>query len=54
MPVISYNTYTLYINMALKKYPYLFLYNSDRYNNAYKFKNLDLYFGCGKKYTEEK
>ena len=33
---------------------YLFLYNSDRYNNAYEFKNSGLYPECEKKHTEGK
>ena len=38
-PVIPYDARTPYINVALKEYPYLSLYNSDRYNDAYEFKN---------------
>jgi len=53
-PVIPYDARNPYINVALKEYPYLFLYNSDRHNDIYEFKNSDLYSECGKKYTEEK
>jgi len=34
MPVDPYDTCVLYINMTLKEYPYLFLFNNDRYNNG--------------------
>ncbi len=52
--IISYDIHTPYINVALKEYSYLSLYNSDKYNNIYKFKNLDLYSKCEKKHTKEK
>ncbi|GBB99930.1 hypothetical protein RclHR1_03690003 [Rhizophagus clarus] len=53
-PVILYDACTSYINVALKKYLYLFLYNSSRHNNAYEFKNLDLYPGCEKEHNKGK
>ena len=40
--------------MALKEYPYLFLYNSDRHNDAYEFKNSGLYPECEKEHNKEK
>ncbi|CAG8696388.1 13352_t:CDS:2, partial [Funneliformis mosseae] len=45
-PVILYDACAPYINVTLNEYPYLFLYNSDRYNDAYKFKNSDLCLEC--------
>ena len=33
MPVIPYDARAPYINVALKEYPYLSLYNSDRHMN---------------------
>ncbi len=54
MPVILYNAYIFYINMNLKKYSYLSLFNSDKYNDRYKFKNLGLYSRCKKEYNKEK
>ena len=53
-PVISYDACASYINITLKEYPYLFLYNSDRHNNAYEFKNLGLYPRCKKEHNKEK
>src|SRR6266496_1246472 len=53
-PVIPYEARAPYINVALKEYPYLSLYNSDRHNDAYEFKNSGLCPGCGKKHTEGK
>ena len=40
--------------MALKEYPYLSLYNSDRHNDAYKFKNSGLCPGCEKEHSKGK
>ncbi|RGB39363.1 hypothetical protein C1646_754604 [Rhizophagus diaphanus] len=52
--VILYEACTPYINMALKKYPYLSLYNSNRYNDVYKFKNSDLCPECEKEHNNGK
>ncbi|CAG8444817.1 16868_t:CDS:1, partial [Funneliformis mosseae] len=38
MLVIPYDTHTPYISVILKEYPYLFLYNSDKHNDAYELK----------------
>ncbi|CAG8812284.1 11207_t:CDS:1, partial [Dentiscutata erythropus] len=54
MPAIPYDARAPYINVALKEYPYLSLYNSDRHNDAYEFKNSGLCPGCGEKHTEGK
>ncbi|RIA99098.1 hypothetical protein C1645_811834 [Glomus cerebriforme] len=51
-PVILYNARTPYINVALKEYPYLSLYNSDRHNDAYEFKNSGLCPGCEKEHNK--
>ncbi len=40
--------------MILKEYFYLSLYNSDRHNDTYEFKNSDLYSECEKKHTKRK
>ena len=40
--------------MALKEYPYLSLYNSDRHNDAYEFKNSGLCPGCEKEHNNGK
>ncbi len=48
MPVIPYDFHAFYINVALKEYPYLSLFNSDRHNDGYEFKNSGLYPGCEK------
>ncbi len=53
-PVIPYDARAPYINVALKEYPYLSLYNSDRHNDAYEFKNSGLCLECEKKHTEGK
>src|SRR5436305_12307558 len=52
--VIPYEPRAPYTNVALKEYPYLSLYNSDKHNDAYEFKNSGLCPGCGKKHTEGK
>ncbi len=54
MLVILYNAYALYSNVTLKKYPYLFLYNSDKCNDRYEFKSSDLYLRCEKEHNKEK
>ena len=52
--VVLYDAYISYINVVLKEYPYLSLYNSNRHNDIYEFKNSDLYSKCRKKYIERK
>ncbi|PKY56466.1 hypothetical protein RhiirA4_476785 [Rhizophagus irregularis] len=51
--VIPYDARAPYINVALKKYPYLSLFNSDIHNDRYEFKNSGLCPGCGKKHNKE-
>jgi len=53
-PVIPYDARAPYINVALKEYPYLSLYNSDRHNDAYEFKDLGLCPGCEKEHNKGK
>ena len=53
-PVIPYEARAPYINVALKEYPYLSLYNSDRHNDAYEFKNSGLCPGCEKEHNNGK
>ena len=53
-PVISYDACASYINVTLKEYPYLSLYNSDRHNDAYEFKNSGLCPGCEKEHNKGK
>ncbi len=50
--VILYDTYTFYINVVLKECFYLFLYNNSRFQNRYKFKNLDIYSRCEKEHNK--
>ncbi|RIA80851.1 hypothetical protein C1645_837948 [Glomus cerebriforme] len=52
MLVIPYDAHTLYINMTLKENPYLFLFNSNRHNDGYEFKNSGLCPRCEKEYRE--
>ncbi len=54
MLIISYNTRAPYINVVLKEYPYLSLYNSNRHNDAYEFKNSGLCPGYEKEHNKEK
>jgi hypothetical protein len=54
IPVILYNACAYYINVAFKEYLYLSLYNSNKYNDAYEFKNLGLCLGCEKEHNKEK
>ncbi len=54
LPIIPYNACISYINITLKKYLYLFLYNSNRYNDTYEFKNSDLCLGYKKEHNKEK
>ena len=55
MPIIPYDACAFYINVALKKYPYLFLFNSDRHNNnGYEFKSLGLCPKCEKEHDKGK
>jgi hypothetical protein len=54
MSVILYDARASYINVVLKEYPYLSLFNNDRHNNGYKFNNYGLYPGCGKKHDKGK
>ena len=53
-PVIPYDARAPYINVALKEYPYLSLYNSDKHNDAYEFKNLGLCPECEKEHNKGK
>jgi hypothetical protein len=41
-PVIPYDARASYINVALKKYPYLSLFNSDKHNDGYDHMNLKI------------
>ncbi len=54
MLIILYDIHAFYINIALKEYPYLSLYNSDKYNNEYEFKNSDLCSEYKKEYNKGK
>jgi hypothetical protein len=54
LAVIPYDARAPYINVALKEYPYLSLYNSDIHNDAYEFKNSGLCPGCGKEHNKGK
>ncbi|CAB4431595.1 unnamed protein product [Rhizophagus irregularis] len=51
-PVILYDAHAPYINMTLKEYSYLSLYNSDRYNDRYEFKSSGLCLGCEKEHDK--
>src|SRR2546429_9930398 len=53
-PVILYDACAPYINVALKEYPYLSLYNSDRHNVGYEFKSSGLYSRCEKEHNNGK
>ncbi|CAB4391744.1 unnamed protein product [Rhizophagus irregularis] len=53
-PVTQYGARAPFINVALKEYSYLSLYNSDKHNDVYEFKNLDLCPRCEKKHNEGK
>src|SRR6266542_250277 len=53
-PVIPYDARAPYINVTLKEYPYLSLYNSDRHNDGYEFKSSGLCPGCGKEHDKGK
>ncbi|RIA82562.1 hypothetical protein C1645_743700 [Glomus cerebriforme] len=52
-PVIPYDARASYINVALKEYPYLSLFNSDIHNDGYEFKNSGLCPG-GKEHNKGK
>ena len=52
--VIPYEPRAPYTNVALKEYPYLSLYNSDKHNDAYEFKNSGLCPGCEKEHNKGK
>lgn len=52
--VILYNVYASYINAVLKEYHYLFLYNNNRFQDKYEFKNSNIYFECEKKHNKRK
>src|SRR5205814_8715715 len=52
--VIPYEPRAPYTNVALKEYPYLSLYNSDKHNDAYEFKNSGLCPGCEKEHSKGK
>ena len=54
MPVIPYDAHAPYINVALKEYPYLSLFNNDRHNDGYEFKNYGLCPGCEKEHNKGK
>src|SRR6266480_1841447 len=49
MPVIPYDAY---INVVLKEYPYLSLYNSGRIQDRYEFKNSGMCPGCEKEHNK--
>ncbi|CAG8467640.1 19866_t:CDS:2, partial [Rhizophagus irregularis] len=49
-----YDARTPYINVTLKEYFYLSLFNSDRHNDRYEFKNSGLCPECGKKHDKGK
>ncbi|CAB4438498.1 unnamed protein product [Rhizophagus irregularis] len=53
-PVIPYDACTPYINVTLKEYSLLSLYNSDRYNDEYEFKSSGLCPGCEKEHDKGK
>src|SRR3954465_11312442 len=52
--VIPYDARASYINMTLKEYSYLSLYNSNRHNDEYEFKSSGLYSECEKEHNKEK
>src|SRR6266496_3844634 len=52
--VVPYDARASYINVSLKEYPYLSLFNSDRHNDGYEFKSSGLCPGCGKKHDKGK
>ncbi|PKK56986.1 hypothetical protein RhiirC2_798896 [Rhizophagus irregularis] len=52
--VTPYDARAPYINVALKEYPYLSLFNSDRHNDGYEFKNSGLCPGCEKEHDKGK
>ncbi|CAI2199533.1 11351_t:CDS:1, partial [Funneliformis geosporum] len=52
--VIPYDARAPYINVALKEYPYLSLFNSDIHNDGYEFKNSGLCPRCGKEHNKGK
>ncbi|CAI2187219.1 17241_t:CDS:2, partial [Funneliformis geosporum] len=52
--VILYDACTFYINVTLKEYPYLSLFNSDIHNNGYEFKNSGSCLGCKKEHNKGK
>ena len=54
MPVIPHDSYAPYINVTLKEYPYLSLFNSDIHNDRYEFKNSGLCLECEKEHNKGK
>jgi hypothetical protein len=44
--ILKISIYYINYKSILKEYSYLFLYNSDRYNDGYEFKSLGLCSGC--------
>ena len=46
IPVIPYDACAPYINVTLKEYPYLSLFNSNKHNDGYEFKSSSLYSEC--------
>ncbi len=50
--IILYDAHIPYIFIILKEYLYLFLFNSNRYNDRYEFKNLNLYLECEKEHNK--
>src|SRR6266496_987801 len=52
--VIPYEARAPYINVALKEYPYLSLFNSDRHNDGYEFRSSGLCPGCEKEHDKGK
>ena len=51
-PIIPYDARAPYINVVLKEYPYLSLYNSGRFQDRYEFKNSGMCPGCEKEHNK--
>jgi hypothetical protein len=51
-PVILYDVCASYINVVLKEYPHLFLYNNGKFQVKYKFKNSGMCLGCEKEHNK--
>ncbi|CAG8679005.1 7164_t:CDS:2 [Funneliformis mosseae] len=52
--IILYDSHAFYINVTLKEYLYLFLFNNNRHNDGYEFKNFSLCPEYKKKHNKEK